>query len=498
MSTPEPPPWMDDAPWGNEDHAPAERPAPRIVTEHERAQDDLDNGPDMTVWWSLKKRKLKGVLDQNGDAVKVPQNTSLNVYNILRSDRRWAGGIRLSAFDHRMYVREPGGEVFEEITDAAASRAVLWIEQVYELVTDDSKVAKQMAVIAHENLWHPVRDYLNALEWDGTPRIASFVHAYLKGEDTEINAAYSRCWMVSAVARILEPGCKVDTTLVLVGEQGDGKSTALRKLCPDEGWWSESGLMLGSKDIYDQVTGVWLYEIPEIDSFRHKDWSEIKRFMSNTVDSWRKPYTKFEISRPRQVVFFGTTNQIQFLHDETGSRRFWPVVVTNDVDVKAIIRDRDQLWAEAVYQYRKHAEYVAQAADRIGSPWQWWLTEDEEALRVESSDLHQGRDVWFDAIERFMRDRHYVPSEAYIADQCLKRDLGDIGRQDGHRIKDALAQLGYRWSRPEWNDRTRGFYSPQALLAWSTSPTTCACGKIIADPRARVKGAGALRCKCPR
>lgn len=456
---------MDEVPWGGDDHAPP-GVKPRLVTEEERTADDDENKPDPVVWASLKLKKI----GTKENPKWVPLGTPLNLYNILRSDYRWVDKVRFNEFDGRLYMHEPGRAGFEEASDEGATRVVNWLDQVYGVAVEEKKVGKQLAVIGVENSWHPVRDYLEALEWDGVPRIADFVHKYLSGEDTEIHSAFSRCWLVSAVARVMDPGCKVDTTLIISGRQGDGKSTACMKLCPDSDWWSGSSLMIGSKDIYDQITGVWLYEIPEVDSFQHNHWSAIKRFMSNQTDRWRRPYGQYETRRGRQVVFFGTTNHIQFLGDQTGSRRFWPVTIDGKTDIKGIMRDRDQIWAEALHQYRLHIAHVSQAADRLGSPWQWWLTDDEERLRIEASDIFQSRSVWYPLIEEWAQGRNYIKNEYFVLADCMKMVKAEVTEGHRHRVEDILIQLGYMPARPRWNHQRRGYYSQAAMKAQSVTP----------------------------
>lgn len=457
---------MDEVPWGAEEHAPGARttefPELRVVADDERPAEL----PDPTVYGSLALRPVKRPPLPDGTPAPqklVPKNTQLNVFNILRSDPRWAGNIRFNSFDFRLYVQLPDADKPSEVSDVTATMAVLWIEQVYELATEETKVAKAMAAIGDEFSWHPVRDYLRDLRWDGVERLPRLVSHYLNGVDTEINAAYGRCWLVSAVARVMDPGCKVDTTPVLVGKQGDRKSTAIKMLSPKVEWWSETGLELRSKDLYDQIAGVWVYEIQEIDHFGHHDWSKVKTIMSSTIDRWRKPFERYTASRPRQVVFFGTTNKQQFLGDETGSRRFWPIQVTGKTRLKDIVRDRDQLWAEALVRYKRHVAHVSQAADRIESPEQWWLTDREDALRVEASEEHQSTSVWLSIVQEWAKDRHYIRDTKTVLTDCMGQLKSELSERDGHRIDDILVQLGYKFTRPTWAERRRGYYSSEAL-----------------------------------
>ena len=208
---------------------------------------------------------------------------------------------------------------------------------------------------------HPVRDYLTALVWDGISRLDSWLITYLDAEDTPLIRAIGSRWMISAVARIMQPGAKVDHMLILEGPQGGKKSSALKTLAGAE-WFTDELAEIGSKDAAQQMRGIWIIEIAELDAISRAEVSRIKAFLTRTTDRYRPPYERYVVEVPRQCVFAGSVNPETYLRDETGNRRFWPVRC-GSIDIDALRHDRDQLWAEAVARYRQGAI--------------WWLDEPE-------------------------------------------------------------------------------------------------------------------------
>src|SRR6185312_14122467 len=190
----------------------------------------------------------------------------------------------------------------------------------------------------------PIRSYLESLRWDGIERLDSWLCTYLGVEDTTYAWAVGARWLISAVARIYRPGVKADCCLILEGPQGTRKSTALKTLAGP--YFTDELADLGSKDSALQTRGVWIIELSELDTLSRSEVGRIKAFMSRTTDRFRPPYGKRLIESPRQCVFAGTVNHSTYLRDDTGARRFWPVVC-GCIDIEQLARDRDQLWAEA-------------------------------------------------------------------------------------------------------------------------------------------------------
>ena len=197
-----------------------------------------------------------------------------------------------------------------------------------------------------ENTHHPVRDYLAGLTWDRQPRVERWLIDYLSADDTPLNQAFGRLVLTAAVRRARQPGYKFDTILVLEGPQGSGKSSAISILAGADNFSDQEILTLDAKAQMEAVEGVWLYELAELAGMKRTDTTRAKAFASRTVDRGRPAYGRFIEKRPRQFILIGTTNDDQYLLDPTGNRRFWPVK-TRGIDLGALRRDRDQLWAEA-------------------------------------------------------------------------------------------------------------------------------------------------------
>jgi hypothetical protein len=194
-----------------------------------------------------------------------------------------------------------------------------------------------------KNKFNPILDYLNALTWDGTPRLDRWLITYLGAEDTELNREFGRLALIAAVRRVRRPGTKFDPIIVLEGLMGTQKSTAIETLAGSENFSDQTILGARDREVQELLAGVWLYEIAELSNIRKTDVEHMRSFVSRTVDRARKAYGHFRVDQPRTPIMFATTNDNQYL--KQADRRFWPVK-TNAIDIDALRRDRDQLWAE--------------------------------------------------------------------------------------------------------------------------------------------------------
>ncbi|MEJ2117256.1 MAG: virulence-associated E family protein, partial [Alphaproteobacteria bacterium] len=268
----------------------------------------------------------------------------------------------------------------------------LWLEaDMLGLKSGEAYFTAVLESLSRCSGFHPLKDYLDSLQWDGVKRLDKWLHTYLGVEDTELNTIYGRKHLIAAVRRIRQPGAKYDTMLVLQGRQGRGKSSAVRALCPSEDYFTDNlGVGADQKAIIEVTTGKWLVELAELDGMGKRDASTVKAMISRQVDGARLAYGRSSTERPRQFVLIGTCNDSQYLRDTTGNRRFWPVTIGDAYDpdeaVTRLIQDRDQLWAEAAHfeaqgenlVLPKHLWEVAaegQAERLIIDPWQERLTE---------------------------------------------------------------------------------------------------------------------------
>lgn len=255
---------------------------------------------------------------------------------------------RYDLFHNRMLV---GGELINKWNSAELSDHVVSIIRDvirYRWGFDPNKqnVSDACEILCLARRFDPVLDYLDSVRWDGVPRLDRWLAAYLGADDNELNSAIGRLTLVAAVRRARNPGTKFDQIIVLEGKQGLGKSEAIEILAGTENFSDQSILGVDDRKQQELTEGVWLYEIGELNGMRKADLEHVKSFASRKSDRARPAYGRYSISQPRRTIFFGSTNQGEYLQDDTGNRRFWPVSVRS-IDLGSLRRDRDQLWAEA-------------------------------------------------------------------------------------------------------------------------------------------------------
>lgn len=307
----------------------------------------------------------------------------------------------------------------------------LLMEQLAGMSFDKGQIVDMMYSVANNARWtyHPVRDYLKAIHWDGTMRLDHWLVTYCGAEDMRINRVFGVKWAVSAVARAFDPGCKVDTVLVLEGEQGLQKSKVFQLLAggvPQDVYLPN--LEANDKEAPTRCEGKWIVEMAELDGLNKGETSRFKAFCTTQVDKIRKPYARSFITIPRQFVLGGTVNPDGggYLRDPTGNRRFWPVEVTR-IDTDQIKRDRDQLWAEAMFRYER--------GDK------WWLTPDEELLAKPVVQEREQIDPWLPLIAEKIKGRNRVTVEEMFMDP-LQIENSKRTKIEQMRIAQILKSLG--------------------------------------------------------
>lgn len=320
-----------------------------------------------------------------------------------------------------------------DFKDSDAINAVAWFNRNGFPDATKTTVFDAIETIMHENTYHPVRNYLHNLPaWDGTKRLATWLKDYcgakIEGPDHDryVSEVGMR-WMISAVARVLQPGCKADGVLILEGEQGAFKSTTLRTICGDD-WFGDALPPMSSKDSSDYLRGKWIIELAELSNINKSEVEIVKAFISREEERFRPAYGRNEISYPRQCIFAGSTNKSDYLRDETGNRRFWPVRVGQKCDTQGIKRDRDQLWAEALAMYR--------AGEK------WWLEETVVVTAKEQQEKRVSEDAWQSTVLEFA-ERQQAVSPTQIARQALMISLERIDRLVSNRITAILTSNGW-------------------------------------------------------
>lgn len=357
-----------------------------------------------------------------------------NIVLILREDPRWADRVQWSEFDDCILVDGC------PLKDTVVTSILLWLDAIYGLRGSEADLLRALRFVAEEHPIHPVQVWLKGLTWDQTPRIDAFLPRYLHADDTPLHRRFGANVLISAVARALSPGCKVDTLLVLVGEQGGGKSAACAALVPDPAWYSDTGFDLKSKDAFVNLAGKWIYEIAEMESLRNVSDQVAKRFLSSQTDRYRAPYGRRAEDHRRKGIFIASTNLDEFLADPSGARRYWPVRVGKP-DLEAITSDRDQLFAEAVMRYQG------------GEPWD--LRGEYRAMLIEAQRQFEVTDPWQVALEPWLRRQ----TDPVTLEEAMRDALGlpVTGWSDKSRKRVAaiLRRLGYVQSRPRTSQKRR-------------------------------------------
>lgn len=388
-----------------------------------------------------------------------------NVYQILAHRPEWRGVVAYDEFALCVVKRKPppyalGAPGEWDATDD--SRTAMWLSREYQFTPSSATVAEAVEVLARANAWHPVREWLKGLEWDGEKRLTTWLTKYLGVKPAELkpNARpeeiekhereleyikrVAKWWLMGAVKRVLQPGCKFDYCLVLEGLQGKGKSTALAIIGGE--WFGDTDLDLAHKDSMSALRGKLVYEIAELGALARSEEKRQKSFLSRRVDEYRPVYGRREIKAPRQVVFGGSTNEFEWNKDPTGGRRFWPVECSGEFDLDGLRSARDQLFAEAYL--------CVQAGHRLhpSSEEQTRLF-DPQQLRVEQQDS------LIDALHDWVFARTSLFSLADAAMDGLSLDASKLTRDLQTRLGTALRKLGCRRVEKR-NGMTRFWYEP--------------------------------------
>lgn len=299
---------------------------------------------------------------------------------------------------------------------------------------------------ARKLTFHPVRDYLDMLDWDGKPRLDEWLINYAKTADTPLHRAYGRKTLIGAVRRVRQPGCKFDTALVLIGIQGCNKSTCVRVLAGEH---YSDGLEIGStsKEVIELTAGAWIVELSELAGMRGREAEHVKHFLSRQSDKARLSYDRLTTDRPRQFIVIATTNEDRFLRDSTGNRRFWPVEV-GEIDTGALARDRDQLWAEA-------AHYEAQG-EPLELPSELWTD------AAASQAARMVVDPWYETLATRLEGKRGLVA---ISDlwRHLKIDGDRQNPTTAARLHEVMKQLGF--------EKTRRMRGERREYAFTNDPT---------------------------
>lgn len=358
------------------------------------------------------------ILTKEGE---IKRTSTANAMLVFENDARVKDRFRFNRLTKQILCDGHPIEDHEEV------HALVWLEREWGISVHERTMHSIIQARAMENAFDPVKNYLSSLKWDGIPRLEMMLVDLLGAEDTLYTRAVGKRFMISAVARALNPGCKVDAMLVLEGEQGTKrKSTFIRKLFGDE-FFSDAMPDINSKDASMIMCTKWCFEIAELDALEKKEVSAIKLWITRQVEHYRPAYGRNVVEEPRPCVFIGTTNEDEYLKDQTGGRRFLPIKCTefNHADMP-----RDQLWAEAVVLY-KSGELC-------------FLTGEElEAAKQQQQERLIG-DPWETSISEYAQNRREVRIPEVLGADCLCVPKERWTRGLEIRVGGVLRKLGFR------------------------------------------------------
>ena len=403
---------------------------------------------EVRVSRNLTLMYIEAGLKMNEKTGKVAISSD-NIAKILCHIDEFRSHIWFDTFHHRVFMDWNGER--RPLNDISWLQITARLQGFYELTTlKKDTVWDAIQIAAHMNPKNEVREYIQSTEWDNEPRLETFFQKAMGAEDSEYSRAVSRNFFISIVARVMNPGCKVDTMVILEGGQGTFKSTSLKVLAGD--WFAEANSSLDSKDFEQGLLGRMIVEFGELDQFRKSDSTLIKKKLSCSVDSYRPSYGRSVIDIPRTCVFVGTTNKDKYLQDETGGRRFWPIRV-KICDIDYIKQNRDPLFAEALWLYKQGHTWhevpelakAEQEARREQDPFeefiQVWLEKGNPHKPWEGrKEKFTTSDVWIDAL-------HGDPSRLDLRVQkSISKSLKALGFEQKY-IKDKERRTIRLWIR---------------------------------------------------
>jgi len=360
-----------------------------------------------------------------------------NISTVLENDINLKGKFALNLFDHRESAL--GNLPWRKVT--AYDRALrntddaglrVYFEKVYG-ITGKDKINDVFSLHLLKKGYHPIKDYLEKLNWDGQERLDTLLVDYFGAKDTDYTRAVIRKSLIAAIARIYKPGCKFDYILTLCGEEGTYKSTFIEKLGVKSEWYSSSITSLHGKEAMEQLQGSWIIEIAELAGFKKAEVETIKNFITTPVDKFRVAYGKRVEDFPRHCVFFGTTNKKDFLRAAEGNRRFWPVQVRLNEPIKSVANDLTptevgQIWAEAKYYFEQGEQlHLDKEMERIA--------------RIEQN-VHTEQDARLGIVERFLSmklptdwgDMSHYDRRAFFQSLDDKDRITPDGTEDRERV----------------------------------------------------------------
>jgi predicted P-loop ATPase len=404
-----------------------------------------DAEPDRAWFHALTKKARGGI-----------EPCRSNVAKILRMHPELRGAIGYNEFSHQVEKLRPTpwSDAIGAWENSDDSELDEWlVDKIEVLIKSLATIAEGVSHAANAHRFHPVKEYLEGLpDWDGKPRLDYYLSYITDNAQTDFLRLAGRFFLIAMVARIFRPGVKFDYMLVLEGKQGQGKSSFFRILA--DPWFSETPFEIGTNEGNMAIQGVWLQEMAEMGMFSRSEDTAFKSFLAITKDKFRRPYDRRPIEVPRVCMFGGTTNLDQYLKDQTGNRRIWPVRCT-EVDNEWLRLNREQLFAEAIIAFR--------AGERF------YPTPQEEALYFEPEQRTRlSVDAWEETIALFVGDPKEKLTNFYTALDLLIKACGmerskiDEANRATSRVGRIMVKLGWeRVREPTGHYRRWGYVRPE-------------------------------------
>jgi predicted P-loop ATPase len=394
---------------------PAAQAPPQISIEVKHPDDPEEQPVSLHAAW-----------ERMGLAMTQKQGPIVNIDNVMRILQEWPafkGKVWFDDFRQRTMTSKDGKQrPWQDVDDIDLC---VYLQRHLGIPKMQPRIA-QAAVdcFAFQNKRDEPKDWMETLKWDGSKRIDHFFAQAFGAEDNEYTTAASKNWWIAMVARVYRPGCKFDNMVVLEGNQGKFKSTALGIIGGE--WFMESSETLGTKDFLQSLNGKLLIEIAELDSFSKADVKTIKKTISCQIDTYRASFGRRAQDFARRCVFVGSTNEDEYLEDPTGGRRFWPIK-TGDIDLDMIREHRNQLFAEAVHRFKLQE--------------QWWIM---PKLAAQEQESRRRSDAWEDLVLPWLSGREKVRLND-VATGCFKIDAADFDKRTQMRLGAVMRSLG--WER---------------------------------------------------
>ena len=401
-----------------------------IASEH--STDPLEAQPQTHNWevWGL---------DRSERGIPVPNLN--NVMLVWAKDPYFRGKVWYDEFLQRVMMEDYPGAIPREWTGADAVRTAIYFQRVIGITAMQTKIVKEavMAVCA-KDIRNCLKDWLDQLQWDGRPRIWNFFPEYCGAPNTAYTRAVSKNFFLTLIARAIRRGSKVDNVVVLEGEEGLKKSSMFECLGGD--WFFTQHGDINQNQFFENLQGKWIVEIAEMDAFSRAETTRVYSVITTRSDRYRVPYEPYPADHPRSCVFVGTTNKDTWSNSETGGRRWWPIRCRGHIDVDAISRIREQLFAEAMHEFTREAK--------------WWLMPEDET-KIEQSARYQV-DERNDMVEAWLLGKNRI-TVAEIMEECLKFDRSRIGsKAEQMSVGRMLAHLGWQKKIERNGDTTRRFW----------------------------------------